>query len=211
MTKFLTAKEVLQGYAAGTRNFASLNLKHIKLSLENLNEINVRDSNLSGAELDGTSLYQSNFSNATLVAASFVDANLYEANLGGAILKDANLFGANLIGANLKGADLTNTCLTHTHLMGADLRETKPPYNSPQFWGELLAQKAETKDQKALACFIAGSHRFNFCWIDFWNWGHPLEQWAIDALMSFSLNLTDCPPKAQRLKDTAARASLASN
>ena len=90
--------ELLNQYAAGKRNFTS-----IELSAVDLRTANLKGADLSYAELSGT--------------------DLSGANLRGVDLSYANLNQANLSGANLRGAILIGTDLRHAKLETADLRE----------------------------------------------------------------------------------------
>jgi hypothetical protein len=138
---------------------------------------------------------------ADLVSADLSGANLWNANLEKANLRCANLTGANLTGANFSRASLRN----------ANLRETFPAWESHAYWGELLSQKAVTREQQALSCLVAAGGRFSLCWADFLNWGHPLlggewgddlQEWALTTIASYKLNLRCCPPKAAILKES---------
>ena len=92
----MTAKELLERYAAGERDLSGANLSDANLSDANLSDANLSDANLSGAKLFG--------------------ANLFGANLSDAKLFGANLFGANLFGANLSAATFSGENLTPTKL-----------------------------------------------------------------------------------------------
>ncbi len=117
----------------------------------------------------------------------------------------ANLMHSNLSEANLEGANLSGVNFTGANLRKAIFTGVKPPFESHPFWGELLAQKATTKDQKNLACLVAGGDRFIFCWTDFLRWEHPLQDWALKAIASYNLDLQHCPRKAAILKQAIAQ------
>ena len=89
-----SAKELLEQYDAGKREF--------------------REAHLAGVNLQG----------ADLRGAVFLGADLSGADLSGANLSGANLFGANLSGASLRGANLRDANLAHADLSSANLRET---------------------------------------------------------------------------------------
>jgi hypothetical protein len=201
----LTARELLARYEAGERDFAGVNLSQARLDGAVLDYINLKGANLLNVSFKGAIIRSSDLTNAKLQRANLTHASLCNSNLENANLEDATINGTNLVDATLKGATLTNALFVNAFLVNTDLREVKPPFSSYQFWAELLAVKAHTKDQKALACLIAWGDRFEFCWEDFFNWGHPLEQWAIESLLSFNLDYADCPENAQRLKTAAER------
>lgn len=90
--------ELLNQYAAGKRDFTSIELSAADL----------RTTNLKGADLSYAELSSADFSGA---------------NLRGVDLSYANLNEANLNGANLRGAILIGTDLRHAKLETADLRE----------------------------------------------------------------------------------------
>ncbi|GET39638.1 pentapeptide repeat-containing protein [Microseira wollei] len=144
----MTVEEFLKQYAAGVRNFASINLSEANLSGVNLSGVNLSGVNLSVANLSGANLSGANLSGAKLNVAKLSGANLSGANLSGAILNVANLVradlreaelmgasliraeliradlgGANLSGANLTGADLGEATLRTANLRGANLSE----------------------------------------------------------------------------------------
>jgi len=115
------AGELLNKYAAGTRNFQGADLRYIQLPGADLREANLISTQLTGANLknanlDGVKLVISDLSNTDLSNAS-----LRKAKLMGAILRDANLSGADLSRADLSDADLRNAKLVGATLVGANL------------------------------------------------------------------------------------------
>jgi uncharacterized protein YjbI with pentapeptide repeats len=112
MMKKMSAKELLQRYADGERDFS-----WVDLSLKTFNKLG--SVNLSGANLSHASLYLTDLSHADLsmvdLSWSWMDntklrgANLQGANLSNARLKNVKLMGANLSGGNLSRADLHMT------------------------------------------------------------------------------------------------------
>ncbi len=207
----LTATELLARYEAGERDFAGVVLQDENLSGAILSGINLKGASLFDVSLSNAYLPECNFSNANLVGLNLMNATLCFSNFEGACLKSINGNGANFGQANLKGADLTMAEFVDACLKDAKLSETKPTFRSHAYWGELLSQKAETKEQQILACFVAGGHRFNLCWSNFWEWEHPLEDWAIEAITTFKLNFENCPSIASRLKDAAEQAASSVN
>ena len=81
----MTAKEILNRYAAGERDFTGFDLRDSYL----------RGLNLSGANFSGAKLSRANLSGADLSGAHFFGAKLY-----GASLSRADLFGAKNIYAH---------------------------------------------------------------------------------------------------------------
>jgi hypothetical protein len=96
------AVELLRRYAAGERDFATLNLPGANLSGANLS-----DTDLSGAKLIGAFLIGVNLSGAKLIGADLSSADLQGASLSGANLNDAILRGSKLRDANFSDASLS--------------------------------------------------------------------------------------------------------
>ncbi len=108
-----SAKELLERYANGERNF-----HHANLFAPDLVGANLSRANFFGAYLQDANFHRANLSGA----------NLFSANLNGAIFGDANLSGANLTFANLvradfSGADLSGACVGFSALGRVSLRE----------------------------------------------------------------------------------------
>lgn len=113
-----------------------LNLKGIKLGIENLSEnslnrnlrgiclknANLEGAYLSGADLSGADLGRAGLSGADLSGAYLEGVYLSRADLRGADLEGAYLGRADLIKADLGGAYLIGAYLSGTYLSGADLR-----------------------------------------------------------------------------------------
>jgi len=107
----LDAKEIVERYEAGERDFRWVDL---------------HGADLTGAKLKRVDLSEATLTLANLREASLYMASLYGADLGGAILSEANLNGADLSNADLRGAELYDTylkgaTLTRTNLRGAIL------------------------------------------------------------------------------------------
>ena len=123
----MDAEELLQKYAAGQRQFHSVNLRGIDLQGVNLSEIDFYNADLTGADLNDANLSKANLRGTKLVRASFTNANLSELkdchslNLSWADLSGADLSQANLDGANLKRADLTGVNIYGATFTNADL------------------------------------------------------------------------------------------
>ncbi|MCL1464946.1 pentapeptide repeat-containing protein [Argonema galeatum] len=137
------AGELLNKYAAGTRNFQGADLRYIQLPGADLRDANLISTQLTGAnlrnaQLDGVKLVIADLSNADLSNASLRKAKLMGAILSGADLsgadlsradlsdadlRNAKLVGATLVGANLSAADLSGTDLTGADIAGAELSD----------------------------------------------------------------------------------------
>jgi hypothetical protein len=204
----LTASELLKRYEEGERDFSGAILHNAKLDGAILSGISLKGANIRNVSLSNAYLMECDFSNAIIVGISLMNAILYLSKLEGATFTNANLNKANLGQANLKGADLTTVEFVDACLKDANLRETRPAIRSHAYWAELISQKAETDQQKMLACFIAGGRRFGWDWDDYLNWEHPLEEWAIQALFSFDLDFKMSPGKEEQLKKAANRARI---
>ena len=124
----MKAKELLQSYADGLRNFseaelASLSLVGAKLPHVNLESAILADADLFKADLFNAKLCKVRLARANLTEADLGEADLREANLRGANLAGANLTGATLMNANLSGSNLSGACLAGAKLSGANLTE----------------------------------------------------------------------------------------
>lgn len=114
-----SAKELLERYAAGERNFRGVNLVRADLEGADLTRANLRAVNLSNADLGGADIQAANLSNTRLQGANLRGANLFDSNLF-----EADLELADLTGANLLGADLTRAHLHQAKLGGVRLGST---------------------------------------------------------------------------------------
>lgn len=129
----MNAKEILEKYAAGVRDFCAVNLSEqnlngANLSGANFSEANLSVANLSGANLSGADLSRAKLnvtrlSGANLSKAKLIKASLNVANLIRADLAEAQLTQASLIRAELIRAELSRADLQYATLSGADLRE----------------------------------------------------------------------------------------
>ncbi len=125
------AKQLLESYSTGERNFQAIELigaelngaflchadfSYAEMMMASLNEVSMVQTKLNQAYLSGADLIDAYLHQAELIKASVVGADLTQANL-----TEANLTGCNLGGANLSDADLSNANLTETVLIGANL------------------------------------------------------------------------------------------
>jgi 2-iminobutanoate/2-iminopropanoate deaminase len=74
----MDAEELLQKYAAGQRQFHSVNLRGIDLQGVNLSEIDFYNADLTGADLTGANIYGATFKNADLTGAIMPDGEVYQ-------------------------------------------------------------------------------------------------------------------------------------
>lgn len=107
----MDAKELLESYAKGRRDF----------TLHNLGMLDLQRADLSGASFHQSKLCKINMQGANLFNADFGRANLNEAVLKNANLARAYLSHADLGNANLRGADLSYAYLSNANLRGANL------------------------------------------------------------------------------------------
>ena len=106
-----SAKELLERYASGERDFRGANFSGA----------NLIDAILIGADLSGADFTGANFGGAILIGADLSYANLRDAILIGADLVNANLSRANLVNANLSRANLIDANLSSADLANVNL------------------------------------------------------------------------------------------
>jgi uncharacterized protein YjbI with pentapeptide repeats len=104
----MIARELLEKYRDGVRDFRRLDLSGEELT----------DANLSGADLSDADLRRANLFGAKLFRTDLSGADLSDADL-----RRANLFGAKLFRANLTGALLTGSDMSHANLEFANLSD----------------------------------------------------------------------------------------
>ncbi|MCS7225641.1 MAG: pentapeptide repeat-containing protein [Gloeomargarita sp. SKYB31] len=117
------ARQLLQRYAAGERDFSGINLIGCNLQGANLEGINLSRADLMLADLSGCLLIGAKLAGANLIGAELVKTNLREASLSGANLIGANLSQANLSGSQLVGSNLSAANFYQSRLRKADLSE----------------------------------------------------------------------------------------
>jgi formylglycine-generating enzyme required for sulfatase activity len=89
----MNARELIEEYKAGRRNFKNLDLSGIDLSWAKLSDIDVQGSDLEKARFRGATLVKANFSGSNLKHSDLSEANLAQVNLCGADLRGVNLRG----------------------------------------------------------------------------------------------------------------------
>jgi serine/threonine protein kinase, bacterial len=115
----LDAKDVLNYYVKGRRDFAAHSLEKLQLSGIDLAEANFHQANLKQVNFQGSVLTNVDFGRANLQGANLRDSNLMKAYMSNADLQDADLRGADLRGAYLLNANLRGTNLGGANLTGA--------------------------------------------------------------------------------------------
>jgi uncharacterized protein YjbI with pentapeptide repeats len=120
----MTAKELLERYATGERDFTRVKISGSEEMLEGacLRGINLSDSRIDNLSFIGANLSSAVFRNTILWQTDFSKADLNGANLSGADLFQANFSGANLSEADLSGSDLSETCFEKANLGRTILR-----------------------------------------------------------------------------------------
>ncbi|MEN9208429.1 MAG: pentapeptide repeat-containing protein [Gloeomargarita sp. GMQP_bins_120] len=117
------ARQLLERYAAGERDFSGMRLVGCNLQGANLEGINLCRAELMLANLSGCLLTGAKLTGANLMGAELVKTNLREANLSGANLIGANLSQANLSNAQLVNSNLSSANFSQSRLRGANLSE----------------------------------------------------------------------------------------
>lgn len=120
-----SAKQLLDAYSHGQRNFTTRNLSLLNLQRADLSNANFHDADFSQSRLTGTNFQKSDLGGANFGRASLQRAVMRDANLVGAFFGNADLANADLRGANLSYAHLTNANLRGVNLCGADLTGAK--------------------------------------------------------------------------------------
>lgn len=125
----LTARQVIEQYQQGRRDFSQVDLYRLELEEAdlrqcifreaNLMQTNLRKGNLTGADFASGNLRRVVLREAKLSNAFFSQANLQKADLKKADLTLANFQGATLTEADLSGANLTNAKITKQQLAQA--------------------------------------------------------------------------------------------
>ncbi len=135
----MEAKELLEQYEAGRRDFRQADLSDIKLIGVNLSDAKFYQGNFSRADLSKTDFTKAKFFDVVLDQANFTEANLSETtfckcdglrvNFSQANLKKTNILKTHFISANLNDADLSQANLVNSrfdmaNFNRANLRES---------------------------------------------------------------------------------------
>jgi hypothetical protein len=139
----MSARDILNAYAAGERDFMAVNADDVDLSGEDLRGASFLAASLRGADLSNSNLMHVQLKAADLTAATlrgatvvasdsigadFTGTDLSESDLTGASLQrgaftDAVLVGVNLGSARLGGSDFAKATLDHARLHSTDLSD----------------------------------------------------------------------------------------
>jgi formylglycine-generating enzyme required for sulfatase activity len=96
----MSAKELIEKYQAGRRNFKNLDLSGVDLSWEDLSDVDFQGADLEKARFRGATLVKANFSGSNLKHSDLSETNLAQVNLCGADLRGVNLRGMTWSGPN---------------------------------------------------------------------------------------------------------------
>ena len=161
----MTAKELLESYAAGERNFSGALLRELDLRGANLAYANFTNANLLLSNLRGANLMGADFTNANLKCVNFIYTNLRHTNLQNANLQNwgftksnlqyANLQYANLEGVDLKGINLLGVDFSHSSIFGIQLGVTKIKRISLEFSNFLIKDNFGRKIVAGFDVFMA--------------------------------------------------------
>lgn len=122
----MDAKELLEKYEQGQRNFRIENLSRLDMKGLELNGVDFRGADFNGADLSNVSLTDVNLQGADLSQAILTKAKLRSTNLTRAVLKGANLRGIDCKVEAQYGGGLNQSLRTifrETDLSNADLSE----------------------------------------------------------------------------------------
>lgn len=111
-----TARELLQEYREGRRDFRGAYLR-----LADLRDARLADADLRGADLSRANLYGADLRGADLSGADLRGVVLAHARLGRADLSGADVRGADFTSADLDGADLSRVEMARANWRGAKL------------------------------------------------------------------------------------------
>ena len=123
----MDAKELLEKYSQGQRNFRIENLSGINLAGASLKEIDLRGANLQGANLSKVELARANLQSADLRKANLTEAVIIGANLSKSLINGAILTRVKgwsetkFVGSDLRSSDFTEADLTYVNFSQAIL------------------------------------------------------------------------------------------
>lgn len=119
-----SAKELLERYAVGERDFTAAKLAGVNLEGATLTDANFQNATFESANLSYATLAGANFTGATLAHARIANSESAGAMLIGANLAYANLVTSNLFRVDFSGADLSNSHLSSSDLSNSDLSDS---------------------------------------------------------------------------------------
>lgn len=130
----MDAKEVIDSYQQGKRDFQGVdlkgqsfekqNLQGINFSKANLEGTNFREANLEKAKFNGSDISGTDFTNAKLIKADFSKSKAeHHNNFSNINFTEANLREAKFIEANLRAAKFNGSGICGTDFTNAKLRE----------------------------------------------------------------------------------------
>ena len=117
----MKAKQLIENYNAGHRDFSKASLAGAKLERVDLKGANLIGANLQAANLRRSNLDRANLYRANLRSVDLNQSRLRDANLIGALMNGAKLRGAYLLRASLSACDLSGAVLEFADLRGADM------------------------------------------------------------------------------------------
>ncbi|MGF1516032.1 MAG: pentapeptide repeat-containing protein [Elainellaceae cyanobacterium] len=120
-----SARQLLDAYSRGQRNFNARNLSLLNLQRAELADASFHDADFHQSKLMGANFQKCDLGGANFGRAGLQRAVLRDANLVGAFFTNADLANADLRGANLSYAHLLNANLQGVNLCGADLTGAK--------------------------------------------------------------------------------------
>ncbi len=115
-----SAKNLLERYAAGERNFSGADLTLANFRDANLPDVILARTTLRGADFGGANLRGANLTEADLSPIEHEFTKLASADLTSAILRGTNLTKASLLCTDLAGAQLFDANLTEVILPGTN-------------------------------------------------------------------------------------------
>ncbi|MDZ8077866.1 MAG: pentapeptide repeat-containing protein [Nostoc sp. DcaGUA01] len=101
----MDAKELLDLYQQGQRNFQGVDLKDQSFKKQNLKDINFSQAKLQGSNFKEANLQGSNFIGAELQGAKFIEANLQGAKFNGSNIRSTDFRDATLTQADFSKSE----------------------------------------------------------------------------------------------------------